>query len=160
MPSHYIVAYVSLVVFGFLNFGVINSVDSVGLSSSLINIIGLFVATNLACLKEFLTGTPAVSTIVPVLLVLAPGSVVVLKVLKVMQIDANVPGETSDSDIVTYLWLLGVTYSLGMYIALALWKPLLLKRGVSASILEKVKENRRRSSVVVMGEKKLGNDIM
>jgi uncharacterized membrane protein YjjP (DUF1212 family) len=149
MPNHYIIAYITLLLFGALNF----QEDCNGLTTFLVNIIGLFVATNLSCLKEFMTGVPAVSSIVPVLLVLAPGSVVVLQVLTLMQIDGNVPiiaehGTTQGSaNIASYLWLLGVTYSLGMYLALAIWKPILLKREMSSDIISIVRDYRKRESV-------------
>jgi hypothetical protein len=60
-----------------LSTGALNFQESLDvLSPFLVNIIGLFFATNLSCFKECITGAPAVSSIVPVLLVLAPGSVV------------------------------------------------------------------------------------
>lgn len=52
----YAVAYPSLLVFGALNFAFEHS-----LPSYIVNAIGLFIATNLACLREFMTGNPAVS---------------------------------------------------------------------------------------------------
>ena len=44
-----------------------------------------------------------------------------------MQDSAGVQGN-STADVVTYLFLLGVSYCLGMYIALSYWKPI-IRRG-------------------------------
>jgi hypothetical protein len=60
-----------------------------------------------------------------------------------MKIEANVPmsqQQKSQPDITSYLWLLGVTYSLGMYLALAIWKPILSKRELSADLLSIVRD--------------------
>jgi hypothetical protein len=151
MPNHYIIAYISLILFGALNF----QDNFNGLSSFLVNIIGLFFATNLSCFKEYITGVPAVSSIVPVLLVLAPGSTCVLQILTLMQIDANVPlsqQQSNQPDIVTYLWLLGVTYSLGMYLALAIWKPILSKRELSPDLLLTVRDKRKREQSIIVNK--------
>lgn len=57
--GHYVVAYPSLLLFGALNFACPE--PSCGLPSYIVNAIGLFFATNLACLREYVTGNPAVS---------------------------------------------------------------------------------------------------
>jgi len=64
-----------------------------------------------------------------------------------MEIDANVPmsqQQKGQPDIASYLWLLGVTYSLGMYLALAIWKPILSKRELSADLLSTVRDKCKR----------------
>lgn len=138
----YVITYLSLLVFGALNFA--RPPTGLGVNEFLINIIGLFVATNLACFREFLTGKVATPSIIPVLLVLAPGSVVVLSVLLLMQVSGNVANVSMTTDATSYLWLLGVSYSLGMFIAMSYWKPLLLRRGVSSKILDRVQDNRNK----------------
>merc|ERR1712166_698990 len=98
---------------------------------------------------------PAVTSIIPVLLVLAPGSKVVLELLSLMQVSNGVDTISGNSiDIASYMWLLGVTYSLGMYIALAIWKPILVVREVkSTKLLDLVKkEARHRASVNMVGK--------
>ena len=85
-------------------------------------------------------------SIIPVLLVLAPGSVIVLQVLHVMQEAEGVAGK--QTDVVTYLFLLGVSFSLGMYIALSYWKPVLLKRSIDSSVLEQAKDVRREQQLL------------
>jgi hypothetical protein len=130
MIVQYSIAYVSLILFGAMNFAGPDGGD-LGIPSLIVNIIGLFVATNLACLTEYITMVPAVTSIIPVLLVLAPGSVVVLDLLKLIQVDNNVSG-VGNEEVTSKLWMLGVSYALGMYIALALWKPILSKRQISS----------------------------
>lgn len=151
MPSHYSIAYVSLIIFAVLNF----QDGATGLPNFMVNIIGLFVATNFACFKEYISGAPAVTSIVPVLLVLAPGSEVVIQLLSLMQLSNDVDTPSGNSiDIASYMWLLGVTYSLGMYIALAIWKPILVGREVkSTKLLDLVKkEARKRASMIGPGK--------
>jgi hypothetical protein len=117
-----------------------------GLNEFLCNIIGLFVASNLACFREYFTGKVATPSIIPVLLILAPGSVVVLRILLLMQMTGGVPNDVS-TETISYLWLLGVTYSLGMYIAQSYWRPIILRKQVSSSILGWV-ENARKTNVL------------
>ena len=81
-------------------------------------------------------------------------STVVLDILLVMQESANVAGTRSHTDIVAYLFLLGVSYSLGMYIALAIWKPILLNSSVASNILDKAR-SARRSRIENLMQKKL-----
>lgn len=151
MPSHYSIAYVALIIFAVLSF----QDGWKGLPNFMVNIIGLFAATNFACLEEYITGAPAVTSIIPVLFVLAPGPVVVLELLSLMQVSNGVDTISGNSiDIASYMWLLGVTYSLGMYIALAIWKPILVIREVrSTTLLHLVKEEARyRASVNMVGK--------
>lgn len=147
LPAQYIITYLSLVVFGALNFA--NQEDGgLGLNEFLCNIIGLFVASNLACFREYFTGKVATPSIIPVLLILAPGSVVVLRILLLMQMSGGVTNiSTYNTETVSYLWLLGVTYSLGMYIAQSYWRPIILRKQVSSSILSWV-ENVRKTNVL------------
>jgi len=146
--SHATITYVSLLVFGALNFAGQQATGSIGLSVSLVNIIGMFVAANFGCMYEYLTGMPAVTSIIPVLLTLAPGSPVVLNILALMQVEAGVPDAKLPSvDAVTYLWLLGVSYALGLYMALALWKPLLVPKEVAPELQELVHSYRRRNAI-------------
>jgi hypothetical protein len=172
IPGSYIIAYLSLVMFGALNFARADE-GGLGLNEFLINIIGLFVATNLSCFRQLVTGDSAIPSIIPVLLILAPGvsaqsyvnlhfitlltrllkSTVVLEVLKVMQKAGKVADVTIDTDIVAYLFLLGVSYCLGMYIALSYWKPLLVRRSVASSDL-KVVELATRKEIDMMMQKK------
>ena len=140
IPAQYLITYLSLLVYGALNFALGEAVNQY-----LTNIIGLFVATNLACFREYITGKVSTPSIIPVLLPLAPGSVVVLSVLGIMQQRAHVIDlVASDSDVTSYLFLLGVTYSLGMFIAQSYWKPILLRKNVCSSILEKVQDGKKK----------------
>lgn len=141
--------------FGALNFGGQES-SSLGLNEFLIDTVGLFVATNLSCLREYVTGAPALPSIIPVLLVLAPGSTIVVYVLRTMQEAGGVPG-LKNIDVVTYLFLLGVSYSLGMYIALAYWKPVLMAKGMDESVLEEAKDVRREQLSNVLSSSESSN---
>ena len=135
MPFQYIIAYLSLMVYGALNFAGPNG-GGVGLNEFLVNIIGLFFTTNLCCLLEYTTGRSSIASTIPTLLVLAPGSTAVKDVLLQMQIGAGVYGASNDSDTVTFLWLLGVSYSLGIHLAMSYWKPFLMKRSVAKDFIE------------------------
>ena len=57
MLMNYGIAYLSLVLFGALNFAGSEG-EGVGLNEFLVDIIGLFFATNLSCLREYVTGVP------------------------------------------------------------------------------------------------------
>lgn len=117
----YATAYASLLAFGALNFAI---PSDHALSEFIVNLLGMFVATNLVCLREYIQGDPALPGLIPILLILAPGSSVLIDVLTVMQSSAGVSGNSS-ADVVTYLFLLGVSYCLGMYIALSYWRPII-----------------------------------
>jgi len=94
----------------------------VPLPSLIVDCIGLFVAGNLASLGEFMTGTPSVLSIIPVLLMLAPGSHVVLSVLESVQQEQDVDGVNVES--FQGLMMQGVAYATGLVLALQMWKPL------------------------------------
>ena len=71
----------------------------------------------------------AIPSIIPVLLLLDPGYLIVLQILRVMQEANGVVGDKR-TDVVTHSFLLGVSYSLGMYIALSYCTPVLIKRSI------------------------------
>lgn len=146
MPPQFAITYLSMLVYGALNFAGSGG-GGLGLNQFLNDVIGLFVATNLSCLGEYVTGVPAIPSIIPVLLLLNPGYSVVLHVLAVMMETQGVQLKGNDPDIVTYLVLLGVSYSLGMYIALSYWKPVLIKRSIDASVLDKAKDVRTENQL-------------
>ncbi|CAJ1362295.1 unnamed protein product [Effrenium voratum] len=96
-----------------------------GIPDRIIDCIALFIAANMACLYEYKTATPAVLAILPVLLILAPGSKVVLSVLASMQLGAKLSVQMEP---VLDLMLQGVAYAAGLTLALHFWRPFLRRK--------------------------------
>ena len=90
----------SLLFFGTLNFAI---PSENALSEFIVNSLGMFFATNLVCLREYIqgetrsvdteqmslieahpppSGVPAIPGLIPILLILAPGSSVLIDILK------------------------------------------------------------------------------
>ena len=90
-----------------------------------IDSIALFVASNLAYFYEFCTSSPAILAILPILLILAPGSHVVLSILASMQRSAKIFVMVEP---ILDLLLQGVAYAVGLTLAMRLWRPLLQRR--------------------------------
>ncbi|OLP84293.1 Localization factor PodJL [Symbiodinium microadriaticum] len=90
-----------------------------GLPARIIDCLVLFVAANLALLREYLTGAPAVLTIIPVTLILAPGSHVVLSILASVQTSEKVPEVVVEP--ILGLVLQGTAYATGLTSAIHLW---------------------------------------
>jgi len=84
----------------------------------IVDFLGLFVAGNLASMGEYITGTPSVLSIIPVSLMLAPGSHVVLAALQPVQVATE--SVEPFGDLVKQC----VAYASGLVIALQIWKPL------------------------------------
>jgi len=120
-----LVAYPTLLIFGALNFAC--TADSCQLPSVVVSCIGLFIGTNIACFMEYLTAAPAAATLVPVLLILAPGSGAVLSVISRIHLEAGEMTATAASDFWSDLVLEGLAYGLGMFGALQIWSPLLAR---------------------------------
>ena len=90
-----------------------------------VDAIALFVSSNLAYIYEYFTQSPAILAILPVLLILAPGSHVVLSILSEVQRSARLQVLVEP---VLELLLQGVAYAVGMTLAMRLWRPLLQRR--------------------------------
>ena len=116
-----LVTYPTLLVYGALNFEC--KADTCQLPSNLVNFIGLFVGTNLASALQYFTATPAVSNLIPVLLILAPGSGAVLSVVQQLHNTAGDP--VTQANFWNELALEGLSYALGMYVGFAIWAPVL-----------------------------------
>jgi len=120
MPYAFLVVYPSLLVY-------ISLVVSGQVPKFVANAIATFLATNLASAVEWWNGTPANLSLVPIMIILAPGQPSVASVLASMQVDNGVSGVH-----VTEFWsnlaLQGVSYAFGMCIALEIWRPILHSR--------------------------------
>ena len=91
----------------------------------IIDSIALFATANLAYLYEYCTSSPAILAILPVLLVLAPGSHVVLSILSSVQRSASLSVMVEP---ILDLILQGVAYAVGLALAMRLWRPLLHRK--------------------------------
>ena len=91
----------------------------------IIDSIALFAAANLAYFHEYCTSSPAILAILPVLLVLAPGSHVVLSILSSVQRSADLSVMVEP---ILDLILQGVAYAVGLTLAMRLWRPLLHRK--------------------------------
>lgn len=130
MLGPFSVGYVSLFVFASL----IHAKDwnFVSFPMILINIFGMFIGGNLGSLHEYLTGAPSCISIIPVILMLAPGSGAVKSVLDTLQYDLG------NGNVVASLWgnlvLDGVAYAVGLYLAAMIWRPFIRKRHIARGI--------------------------
>jgi len=113
MPSAFFVAYPSLFAFMALN--------SLGTFPGYVtDAIGIFIAGNLASAIELFQGTPVCVSVVPMIIILAPGWPSVRSVLESMQKSA-IPGV-----VVTNFWtdlaMSGTSYAVGLSLALGIWR--------------------------------------
>jgi len=117
MPYAFVVVYPSLLAFISLNV-------YAELPQFVVNALGLFIATHLASLVEYVKGIPVNLSLVPMVIILAPGAPSVESVLASMQVDSNVIG-VKVTQFWTNLALQGVSYAFGMCLALEMWRPIL-----------------------------------
>lgn len=96
------------------------------------NFLGVFIAGNLGSLHEYLTGTPACLTVLPVVLVYAPGSGAVKSMLVAIHVSMHDLTDQVDSVEALFhanVWgdlvLQGVSYAFGMYCAVVIWRPVI-----------------------------------
>lgn len=90
------------------------------------DILGLFIATNLACFMEYKTGTPVNVSVIPMIIILAPGAPSVMSILGSMQ-----KGYVANNSMQSFwnnLALQGVSYAIGLCLALELWRPLVHRK--------------------------------
>jgi uncharacterized membrane protein YjjB (DUF3815 family) len=115
MPKGFFVVYPSLLLY-------MAMIEYTELPIFVTDAIGLFIATNLACFIEYKTGTPVNLSVIPMIIILAPGAPSVMSILSSMQQDLEVSGAA-----VTGFWsnlaLQGVSYAFGLCLALELWRP-------------------------------------
>ena len=124
------VAYCSLFLFGYLTFG-LGGHDT--LASCIVNVVVLIVAGTLAVMLELFNGCPSCISVIPVVLILAPGS----GAIKISLGDMQQLNGVADLSIGIWddLVLESVSYAVGLYVVLELWKaPLRIKRNLRASI--------------------------
>lgn len=122
MPIPGFIAYVSL----FLYILLLRQPGLRGfLPARIVDAIALFTASNLAYIYEYFTKSPAILAILPVLLILAPRSHVVLSILSEVQRSARLQVLVQP---VLDLLLQGVAYAVGMTLAMRLWRPLLRRK--------------------------------
>merc|ERR1712194_531193 len=114
--------YLSLLAYGVLQHG--REFGLRDLPPLVQNAIGVFIAGNLGSAHEYVTGTPACLSVLPVILVYAPGSGAVKSMLvsvhaSVGDVDAKA---LFDSNVWGELVLQGVSYAFGMYLAVVIWR--------------------------------------
>eukprot|EP00658_Telonema_sp_P-2_P049750 TRINITY_DN37878_c0_g1_i1.p1 TRINITY_DN37878_c0_g1~~TRINITY_DN37878_c0_g1_i1.p1 ORF type:complete len:153 (+),score=32.85 TRINITY_DN37878_c0_g1_i1:208-666(+) len=119
MLWHFLVGYASLFLYGFLSFGI---PDKNSISSHVVNVITMFATGTLAVMLELFTGAPSCVSIIPVILILAPGSTAVRISLEDIQHTAHVADAVLQIGIWDNLVLLSVTYAVGLYIVLEAFK--------------------------------------
>ena len=126
-----LVGYCSLFLYGFLSFG-LGGRDTI--ASYIVNVITLIVAGSLGVLLELFSGYPSCISIIPVVLILAPGSSSVRISLGDMQYSGGVVVNLS-MGIWDDLVLMSISFALGLYIVLEVWKtPLRIKRDLRARV--------------------------
>lgn len=116
--------YLSLLAYGVLQHS--REFGGPELPGLITNFLGVFIAGNLGSLHEYLTGTPACLSVLPVVLVYAPGSGAVKSML--VGLHASVGDVDMQALVHSNVWgdlvLQGVSYAFGMYLAVVIWRPL------------------------------------
>ena len=132
-----LVSYMSLFLYGYLSQGLHGDHT---LSAYVINVIILFFAGALSVVLELSTGTPSCISVIPVVLIMAPGSTAVRISLGDMQNSGGVVDATLALGIWDNLVLLCVTYAVGLFFVLELFKaPLKYKRALRAKVWSEVR---------------------
>lgn len=131
MTGPLLVAWSSLFVYGYLSFGLTGD-DTI--SSYVVNVVILFMAGTLSIIWELFNGCPYSISIIPVVLILAPGSGAVKISLTDMQEDGGV---TQMGSSLLGIWdelvLTAVSYAVGLYVVFEVMKiPLSMKRQLRA----------------------------
>jgi len=96
------------------------------LPSFVVDMLGLFIAGNLASLMEYTTGTPVNLSVVPMIIILAPGAPSVMSILGSMQ-----SGYVEGLHVASFwnnLALQGASYAIGLCLALEIWRPLVHRK--------------------------------
>eukprot|EP00931_Biecheleriopsis_adriatica_P088508 TRINITY_DN62811_c0_g1_i1.p1 TRINITY_DN62811_c0_g1~~TRINITY_DN62811_c0_g1_i1.p1 ORF type:complete len:634 (+),score=76.68 TRINITY_DN62811_c0_g1_i1:25-1926(+) len=117
-----LIAYVSLFIYGFLTFAHV-----VELPAVVVNVIVVSVNAHLGSLHEYLTGTPPILSVMPVIFFLAPGSGTMLCILRTIhkaEGDESLPWQ----DLWAGLVMQGLSYAIGLHLATAIWRPMNFKR--------------------------------
>lgn len=114
MSGAFFVAYPSL-------FAYMALVQKSTLPGFVTDAIGIFIAGNLGSMIERWCGTPVCVSVVPMIIILAPGWPSVRSVLLGMQQNENVAGVDPHS-FWTDLALQGVSYAVGLSLALGMWR--------------------------------------
>ena len=134
--GHFLVGYASLFLYGYLTFAVN---DEATIDSHIVSAITMFTTGFLAGLLELLTGAPSSTSIIPVVLILAPGSTAVRISLKDMQLSGSVTDAVLGLGIWDNLILQCVSFAVGLFLSLEMLKPALrYKREFRAAIIKTV----------------------
>lgn len=128
-PVPLLISYVSLLVYGFLTYS-----DVAQLPAIVNNVLVVSLTAHLGSLNEYLTGTPPIIVIVPVVFFLAPGSGTMVCILRWIHKDEG------DSVQLTDLWgdlvMQGLSYAIGLHLATAIWRPLNFRRATRVTLQE------------------------
>mmetsp|Transcript_73026 Transcript_73026/g.159692 ORF Transcript_73026/g.159692 Transcript_73026/m.159692 type:complete len:330 (-) Transcript_73026:63-1052(-) len=99
------------------------------LPPTIVNIITVFLSGCLGAIYEYVTGTPKQVALIPVVLILAPGAGAVRDTLGGLH--RSVYDDGPNSHMWDGLVLESGSYAFGLYLAQAIWRPLIRKRSRS-----------------------------
>lgn len=118
----FFICYVSLLVYGFLTWANVFVFPAV-----VVNVICVFIAGNLASALEYAVGSPpAMVSVLPLILFLAPGGPCVKSILQGLW---NTQEEgVSHADLWQGLVLEGLSYAVGLHLAISIWRPMVFRR--------------------------------
>lgn len=123
LPVRMFYGYVSLLVY----YAVLNAKAFGGpdLPPLAINVLASFVIGNLGSIHEYYTDTPACLSVLPVIIVFAPGSGVIKSVIAGVHASLNDPAITHfQANLWADLIMQGASYAVGSYVAVVIWRPL------------------------------------
>jgi len=133
---HCLVAYSCLFLYGYLSLGMEHENT---LSNYVIVAIIMFTTGSLAAVLELCTGAPSCTSILPTVMILAPGSTAVRISLEDMQFSGKVADVVLQQGIWDNLVLYCASFAVGLFVSLEAFKiPLRKKRDVRAFVQERV----------------------
>ena len=149
LAGHFLVAYASLFLYGYLTLG---SSHTDTISSHVVSAITMFTTGTLAVLLELFTGAPSCTSIIPVVLILAPGSTAVRISLEDMQYSGRVADAVLQQGIWDNLILLCVSFAVGLFMSLELLKSTLKYKHTLRSAVENLSPRLTNSNFAQQAE--------
>jgi len=118
----FFICYLSLLAYGWMTWA-----GAVAFPAVVINVICVFIAGNLASALEYAVGSPpAMVSVLPLILFLAPGGPCVKSILQGLR---NTQDQgVSHADLWQGLVLEGLSYAVGLHLAISIWRPLVSSR--------------------------------
>eukprot|EP00930_Biecheleria_cincta_P099704 TRINITY_DN91309_c0_g1_i1.p1 TRINITY_DN91309_c0_g1~~TRINITY_DN91309_c0_g1_i1.p1 ORF type:complete len:624 (-),score=79.17 TRINITY_DN91309_c0_g1_i1:65-1936(-) len=128
-PVPLLISYISLLLYGFLTYS-----DVLQLPAIVNNVLVVSFAAHLGSFHEYLTGTPPITVIVPVVFFLAPGSGTMVCILRWIHKDEG--DAVQPQDLWGDLVMQGLSYAIGLHLATAIWRPLNFRRARRVTLQE------------------------